>query len=430
MGMDQTTPNILMTRRRALACGAAGFAGLALNSHAGWLDSLLNFGGAEAPADVFKGDAPSEELWALWCQRGWVKEASHYLKLDRNVQCKTCPNNCLLAPGDRSHCRNKVNRDGTLYTMVYGNPCTFHIDPVEKKPLFHFLPGTPTFSLATSGCVFRCLNCQNWEISQKKPEETKDPHGPAFRLRPPLPSGLSLQDMSRLSLFPDDVVAVAQALQCPSISYTYSEPTAYYEYAYDTCRLAREQRLKNIIVTCGSIEDRPLRDLAQFVDAAHVDLKGFSDAVYQKLNSGKLQPILDTLKTYHELGVWFEVINLIVPTYTDDLDMIKRMCGWLVANLGPDRPLHFSRFAPQHKLEHLPPTPVDILVRARDAARAAGLHYVYIGNLRDVPDAGTTFCPNCRRAVVERDVFSVTAYHLAAGKCRFCGTRIAGVWPA
>jgi len=430
MGMDQTTPNVLITRRRALACGAAGFAGLALNSHAGWLDSLFNFGGAEAPADVFKGDAPNEELWALWCQRGWVKEASHYLKLDRNVQCKTCPNNCLLAPGDRSHCRNKVNKDGTLYTMVYGNPCTFHIDPVEKKPLYHFLPGTPTFSLATSGCVFRCLNCQNWEISQKKPEETKDPRGPALRLRPPLPSELSLEEISRLSLFPDDVVAVAQALRCPSIAYTYSEPTAFYEYAYDTCKLAREHRLKNIIVTCGSIEDRPLRDLAQFVDAAHVDLKGFNDAIYQQLNAGKLQPILDRLKTYRELGVWFEVINLVVPTYTDDLEMIKRMCGWLVENLGPDRPLHFSRFHPQHKLEHLPPTPVDILVRARDAARALGLHYVYIGNVREVPDAGTTFCPNCRRAIVERDVFSVTAYHLAAGKCRFCGTPIAGVWPA
>ena len=419
-----------MTRRRALACGAAGFAGLALDSHAGWLDSLYHLGGAEAPADVFKGDAPGEELWALWCQRGWVKEASHYLKLDRNVQCKTCPNNCLLTPGDRSHCRNKVNRDGTLYTMAYGNPCTFHIDPVEKKPLFHFLPGTPTFSLATSGCVFRCLNCQNWEISQKKPEETKDPHGPALRLHPPLPSELSLEEVSRLSLFPDDVVAVAQALHCPSISYTYSEPTAYYEYAYDTCKLAREQRLKNIIVTCGSIEDRPLRDLAQFVDAAHVDLKGFNDGIYQQLNAGKLQPILDRLKTYHELGVWFEVINLVVPTYTDDLEMIKRMCGWLVDNLGPDRPLHFSRFSPQHKLEHLPPTPVDILVQARDAARALGLHYVYIGNVRGVPDAGTTFCPNCRRAIVERDVFAVTAFHLVAGKCRFCGTPIAGRWPA
>ena len=419
-----------MTRRRALACGAAGFAGLAVNGYAGWLDGLFKLGGAEAPADIFKGDAPNDELWALWRQRGWVKEASHYLKLDRNVQCKVCPNNCLLAPGDRSHCRNKVNRDGTLYTMVYGNPCTFHIDPVEKKPLFHYLPGSPTFSLATSGCVFRCLNCQNWEISQKKPEETKNPRGPEFRLHPPLPAELSLEDIGRLSLFPDDVVAVAQALRCPSISYTYSEPTAYYEYATDTCRLARARGLKNIIVTCGSIEERPLRDLAQFVDAAHVDLKGFSDDTYHRLNSGKLQPILDTLRIYDELGVWFEVINLVVPTYTDDLEMIKRMCGWLVEKLGPDRPLHFSRFSPQHKLDHLPPTPVNLLVQARDVARAAGLRYVYIGNVRDVPDAGTTFCPSCRRAVIERDVFSVTAFNLAGGRCRFCRTPIAGVWSA
>jgi pyruvate formate lyase activating enzyme len=428
--MDQTTPTVLMTRRRALACGAAGFAGLTLQCHGGWLDSLLNFGGAEAPADVFKGDAPDDKVWALWQKRGWVKEASHYLKLDRNVQCKTCPNNCLLAPGDRSHCRNKVNRDGTLYTMAYGNPCTFHVDPVEKKPLYHFLPGSAAFSLATSGCVFRCLNCQNWEISQKKPEETKDPRGPELRLRPPLPRTLDSDDLARLSLFPDDVVAVAQALRCPSIAYTYSEPTAYYEYAYDTCKSAREHGLKNIIVTCGSIEDRPLRDLAQYVDAAHVDLKGFNDDTYHRLNAGKLQFILNTLKTYHELGVWFEVINLIVPTYTDNLEMIKRMCTWLVENLGPDRPLHFSRFSPAHKLDHLSPTPVDILVRARAAARAAGLRYVYIGNVREVEDAGTTFCPGCKRAVIERDVFSVTAFHLTAGKCRFCGTPIAGVWAA
>lgn len=430
MGMDQTTAAATITRRRAIACGAVGLASLSLEDSGSWLDRLLNLGGTVAPADVFKGDAPNDALWALWCRRGWVKEASHYLKLDRNVQCKVCPNNCLLAPGDRSHCRNKVNKDDTLYTMVYGNPCTFHVDPVEKKPLFHFLPGTPTFSLATSGCVFRCLNCQNWEISQKKPEETKNPRGPAMRLQPPLPPALSLDELSRLSLFPDDVVAVAAALRCPSISYTYSEPTAYYEYASDTCKVAHERRLKNILVTCGSIEERPLRELAQHVDAAHVDLKGFSDETYQRLNSGRLQPILRTLKTYHELGVWFEVINLVVPTYTDDLEMIKRMSGWLVANLGPDRPLHFSRFHPQHKLDHLPPTPVETLVKARNLARAAGLRYVYIGNVRDVADAETTFCPNCKRAVIERDVFAVTRSRLVAGACPFCRTRIAGVWQA
>ena len=425
---DSTAPHLL-TRRQALVGGAFGLAQLAMTDGNSWFRDWFNLAGSdEAPAEIFKGDAPDEETWQLWQQRGWVREAAHYLKLDGNVQCKVCPNNCLLAPGDRSHCRNKINRDGTLYTMAYGNPCAFHVDPVEKKPLFHFLPGTHAFSLATSGCVFRCLNCQNWEISQKKPEETKNPRGPALRLRPPLPSVLSLDDVSRLSLFPEDLAAVALALGCPFIAYTYSEPTAYYEYTYDCCRFARERGLRNIIVTCGSIEERPLRDLAPFVAAAHVDLKGFSEETYRKLNSGKLQPILRTLKIYHELGVWFEVINLIVPTYTDDLEGIRRMCGWFAENLGPDRPLHFSRFNPQYKLEHLPPTPVETLLKARDLAWAAGLHYVYVGNVPGLSGAENTHCPNCHRVVIERDIFAVTRVELNAGKCRYCGTNIAGVW--
>lgn len=415
-----------LTRRRALEVGALGCAGLF------GADSIFSFlrrwkQDAE-PADVFRGDAPSDAVWDLWQKRGWVREARHYLKLDRNVQCKICPNNCLLEPGDRSHCRNKVNRGGTLYTLAYGNPCTFHVDPIEKKPLFHFLPGSRSFSLATSGCVFRCLNCQNWEISQKKPEETKDPQGAEFRLRPPVPPALTLGQIRRLSLFPEDLAAVAQDLDCPSISYTYSEPTAYYEYAYDSCRLARARGVRNVLVSCGSIEERPLRDLAQYVDAMHVDLKGFSDDIYRKLNSGRLDPILRTLTTLKSLGVWIEVINLVVPTYTDDLDMIRRMCGWLVAHLGVDQPLHFSRFHPQHKLTHLAPTPVDFLVRARDAARREGLRYVYIGNVPGLADAQTTFCPNCNRPLIQRDIFAVAALDVVDGKCRFCNTPIAGVW--
>jgi pyruvate formate lyase activating enzyme len=415
----------VISRRAAIALGIAGVGGVAIG--ASWLSRLLHIQEA-APADIFPGDAPKGEVWELWRKRGWIKEASHYLKLDANVQCKVCPNNCLLKPGDRSHCRNRVNKDGMLYTLAYGNPCTFHVDPVEKKPLFHFLPGTTTFSLATSGCVFRCLNCQNWEISQKKPEETKDPNGAEFRLKPPLPAAISLDQLQRLSLFPADVVAVTRALGCPSISYTYSEPTAYYEYAFDTCQLARANKLKNIIVTCGSIEERPLRELLKHVDAAHVDLKGFNDEVYRKLNSGKLQPILNTLKTYKSAGVWFEIINLVVPTYTDDLETIKRMCGWIVENLGPDQVLHFSRFHPQHKLTHLPPTPINTLLSARAAARAAGLRYVYIGNVREVADAETTFCPNCKKAVIERDIFSVTSFKLKAGQCAFCQAKIPGIW--
>jgi pyruvate formate lyase activating enzyme len=414
------------SRRVALGLGAAGVAGVA--TAASLFDFFSRWRDSEAPAEVFKGDAPNEEVWELWRKRGWVKEAAHQLKLGRNVQCKVCPNNCLLTPGDRSHCRNKVNRDGVLYTLAYANPCTFHVDPVEKKPLFHFLPGSRTFSLATSGCVFRCLNCQNWEISQKKPEETKKAFGEEVRLKPPLPSELTYDQMARLSLFPEDAAAVAESLGCPSVSYTYSEPTAFYEYALDTCKASRARKLKNIIVSCGSIEERAARELYSFVDAAHVDLKGFDEETYRKLNSGKLQPILRTLKLLKDLGVWFEIINLVVPTYTDSMDGIRRMCAWVAAELGPGQPLHFSRFHPQHKLTHLPPTPVATLVHARDVAREEGLQFVYIGNVPGLEGAETTLCPKCRKAVVERDIFAVTTMEIANGKCRFCGTGIPGIW--
>ena len=426
--MDEIPPQLAMTRRQALVLFGCAGAGVA-TCRAGLLDSLLGPGvSPEAPGTVFAGGAPDDATWRLWNERGWAHEGMHYLHLDRNVQCKICPNNCLLKPGDRSHCRNKINRDGTLYTLAYANPCTFHIDLVEKKPLFHFVPGSKTFSLATAGCVFRCLNCQNWEISQKRPEETKDARGPALRLQAPLPEKLSAADMARLSLFPDDLPGVASAFGCPSVSYTYSEPTAYYEYTHDSCKAVRAAGLKNIIVTCGSIEERPLRDLLENADAAHIDLKGFDDDIYRKLNSGRLDPVLRTMKVYRDAGVWFEIINLIVPAYTDSPDMIRRMCGWIAENIGPDRPLHFSRFNPQYKLEHLPPTPLEILLQARQIARDAGLHYVYIGNVTGVENAGTTFCPGCKRAVVERDIFDVIANRLTDGRCPYCQTAIAGVW--
>ena len=378
--------------------------------------------------DVFKNDAPRGRLWELWQKRGWVREARHYLKLGRNVQCKLCPNECLLEPEDRSRCRNRVNKDGTLYTLSYGNACSLNLDPIEKKPLLHFLPGTDVFSFASSGCGFRCLNCQNWDVSQRKPEESKDPRGESIRLNPEHPISLSRQDLDRLSMFPEDVVALAQHLGSPSIAYTYSEPTVWYEYMYDTAKLARAKGIKNVWVTCGYIRPEALEELAGVLDAANVDLKSFSDEIYATLNSGKLQPILDTLVTLKRRGVWFEVTNLIVPTYTDKMDMIRRMCDWLLENLGPDYPLHFSRFHPQHKLTHLPPTPIEVLVEARAIARECGLHYVYIGNVRGVEDAETTFCPKCREKVVRRDGYSVDTIHLDGGKCKACGTKIAGVW--
>ncbi len=424
-----SSPSLLekqVSRRDAIRYGVIGAAALAGVGSLAYY--VIRSAQSEGATGVFRNDAPKGELWELWKKRGWVKEAAHYLKLGQNVQCQVCPNECLLEPEDRSHCRNKVNKDGKLYTMVYGNPCSFHIDPIEKKPLFHFLPGTGVFSIATSGCSFRCLNCQNWEISQKKPEETKNPHGDELKFDPKRMKYLTRNDIERLSMFPEDVVELAEMSKSHSIAYTYSEPTSFYEYMYETSKVARDKNIKNVWVTNGYIKSDALTDLCQYMDAANVDLKSFREEIYKELNSGKLKPILETLKTLKERGVWFEVTNLVVPTYTDKLGMISRMCDWLLENIGPDYPLHFSRFHPQYKLDHLPPTPVNILVEARSIARKAGLHYVYIGNVEGVPDAEATLCPNCKKAIVERFIYFVRGINIEGGKCKFCGTKIAGVW--
>jgi pyruvate formate lyase activating enzyme len=382
-------------------------------------------------ASVFKRDAPSGELWIQWKDRRWAAEARHYRKLGPNVQCKLCPNDCLLEPEDRGRCRNRVNKDGKMYTLAYANPCSLNEDPVEKKPLFHFLPGSWTFSLATSGCGFRCLNCQNWDISQRKPEETKDPRGPELRLRPVTFGAIRQAGAKdRMSMFPNDAVDLAQQRGCKSLAYTYSEPAVWYEYMYDTAKLAKARGVKNIWVTCGYINPQPLEELCEVIDAANVDLKGFDDSIYRKLNSGKLQPILDTLKTLKAHGVWFEITNLVVPTYTDDLGMIKKMCDWLVDNIGPDYPIHFSRFHPNHLLTDLPGTPIETLIKARDIAKQAGLRYPYIGNVRGVKDSETTFCPKCGKTVVERKGYRVQQVNIEKGACKSCDTPIAGVWTA
>ena len=398
-----------LTRRRALKAGLCVVGGGGAIGAMGW--QVYRSTQRDAAAEVFKGDAPNAEVWRLWNEAGWVKEAQHYRKLGRNVQCTLCPNECLLEPEDRSRCRNRVNKDGTLYTMAYANPCSANPnDPIEKKPLYHFLPATRAFSIATSGCSYRCLNCQNWTISQSKPEETVDPR------RDNLPAA------------PADIVRYAASAGCASIAYTYSEPTVFFEYMVDTATLAKQRNIKNVWVTCGYINEKPLQQLCDVIDAANVDLKSFSDAVYRKLNSGKLQPVLDTLTTLKDRGVWFEVTNLVVPTYTDDLDMIRRMCDWLVDHIGPDYPLHFSRFHPQHKLSKLPPTPVDTLRRAGQVARDAGLRYVYIGNVPGEPDSGTTFCPECKRPIIVRLGYHVRTMDVINGACRHCQTPIAGVW--
>ena len=347
--------------------------------------------------EIFKNDAPSKP-WK------WSIEAFHYASDGTSVQCQICPNRCILEQGDRSICRSRVNIGGKLYSLAYGNPCTVHVDPIEKKPLNHFYPGSSIFSLAAAGCNFRCLNCQNWEISQKKPEE-----------------------VHCHEMFPPEVVREALKRETHSIAYTYSEPISFYEYMFDTAKLARENGIRNVLISNGYINREPLLSLLKYLDAANINLKSFDDHIYRSLNGGSLQPVLDTFKTLHEQGVWFEMTTLVVPTYVDDADMIKRMCAWILKELGPDYPLHLLRFHPQYKLTRLPPTPIATLENLREIALKEGIHYVYLGNVPGHPGSHT-YCHGCNKLVLERKGYFLSQFHIEKGRCKFCHTAVPGRW--
>jgi pyruvate formate lyase activating enzyme len=333
------------------------------------------------------------------------KEALFYKKTADGLQCEKCPQGCLLMnDGDVGFCRNRVTSNGNMYSIAYGNPCAVHIDPIEKKPFFHFLPATHAFSIAAAGCNFRCLNCQNWQISQVSPKES-----------------------DTVDLMPEEVVKACLKSGSESIAYTYSEPTTFYEYAYDTAKLARDKNIRNVWKSNGYISEKPLRQLCKVLDGANIDLKTFDDATYAKLSSGKLAPVLRTLNVLREESVWLEITNLIIPTWTDNFDTIKRMCEWLCANGLSDAPLHFSRFTPLYKLSQLPSTPASTLEQAYDIATKSGIQYVYVGNVGG-HWAENTRCPKCKKIVVERSALTVLAIHMTQGKCKFCGEKIPGVW--
>ena len=348
--------------------------------------------------EIFKGDAP-KTLWK------WSREAYHYGKLKgERVMCGICPNHCLLSPGDRSVCRSRVNLDGKLYSLAYGNPCSANVDPVEKKPLYHFKPKAGVFSIATTGCNFRCLNCQNWEISQVRPE-----------------------DVRHYDLFPDQVVAETKRSRSEAIAYTYSEATTFFEYMLDTARLAHEQKIDNLWISNGYINREPLLQLCQVLDGANINLKSFSDTIYRQLNGGRLEPVLNTFKTMHAQGVHFEMTNLLVPGYADDEDMAKRMCQWILENLGPDYPLHFLRFFPKYKLKRLAPTPISTMERFRELALSEGIHYVYLGNVPN-HEGNNTYCHNCKKLLIRRQGYYIPVFNMIGKKCKFCKTVIPGVW--
>jgi len=334
----------------------------------------------------------------------WSTEALYFIETPKGIKCKLCPRKCEIEEGKAGSCRTNVNYNGKLYSISYGNPCAIHIDPIEKKPFFHYKPGILAYSIATAGCNLACLNCQNWEISQVSPKDTRN-----------------------YDLMPDKVVAEAKKAGCQSIAYTYTDPVAYYEYTLDTATIARREGIKNLLVSAGYINPDPLRRWCKVIDAARIDLKSFSDEIYEMLNAGTLQPVLDSLKILRDEGVWLEIINLVVPTWTDDLDMIKQMCQWLVDNDLYMYPLHFDRFHPMYKLTNLPETPVSTLEKARQIALDAGIKYAYIGNVPG--NQGTnTYCPKCKKLLIERKGFSILQNKIVNSQCSYCHETIDGVW--
>lgn len=319
------------------------------------------------------------------------------------VRCELCPTECELGEYEIGGCRVRINRGGELWSLVYAKPCAVHVDPIEKKPFFHFLPGSKAFSIATVGCVLGCKFCQNWQISQVRPEEA---------------------DFTKLP--PGDVVLQTQRNGCRSVTYTYTEPTVFYEYMYDTAIIARRSGVRNTMHTCGYINPRPLAELAPLMDAADVDLKAFTEDFYARICGGRLRPVLDTIVALKRAGVWVELTNLLIPTLNDNPSEIRDMCRWVVQNAGAEVPIHFSRFFPDYKLKDLPPTPPGTLDMARSIALDAGLRHVYLGNIRS--EAEHTFCHQCKRLIIRREGYAVLEIAMKGARCAYCGALIAGVW--
>lgn len=332
-------------------------------------------------------------------------EARYYQKLpDREIRCDLCPRFCQLGDRERGFCGVRENQGGKYYTLVYGQVASLNVDPIEKKPFFHFLPGSDAFSMATAGCNLNCKFCQNWEISQMRPEQVKNIYLP-----------------------PESVVATCERYNCPVIAYTYTEPVIFFEYMYDCSLLARKKGIRNVVVTAGYINPQPLSDLCRVVDAIKVDLKAFNQKFYHEYVRGQLQPVLEAIKQIARSKIWLEIVYLVIPTLNDRPEEIKEMCRYLKNEVGPDYPIHFSRFHPMYLLKNLPPTPVTTLEKLREIALNEGLRYVYIGNVPGHPGENT-YCPGCGRVILERYGYVIRKKEMNGNKCRFCGREIAGVW--
>ena len=323
---------------------------------------------------------------------------------DGRLHCYLCPRHCHIGEGQAGFCFIRKNEGGRLLQLGYGRPAAVAMDPIEKKPLNHFFPGTKVLSMGTAGCNMGCFFCQNWDISKAKADQ-----------------------VNAVDLSPEQVVDLALEHGAPSIAFTYNEPTIWGEYVIDIAKVARAEGLNTVMVSNGYITREAFFDVYEHIDAANIDLKAFTEKFYSKITLTHLQPVLDTLKWLrHETDVWFEMTNLMIPTLNDDTDEVKQLCDWVLTNLGDDVPLHFTAFHPDFKLNDKPPTPPETLHRARSLAMQMGLKYVYEGNV--FSDGGNTICPGCKQTIVRRSWHAVTRNDIRDGACKNCGTKIAGVF--
>lgn len=332
-------------------------------------------------------------------------EARYYEKLaNRKIKCVLCPRECVIDDLERGYCGGRENINGTYYTLVYGKPCTAHIDPIEKKPLYHFMPGTEAFSIATAGCNVLCKFCQNWQISQSRPEQVRS-----------------------FDMPPAKVAQIARENNCPSIAYTYTEPVIFTEYVHDSAIEGHKRGVKSVMISNGYIQAKPMKDLCKVLDAVKIDLKAFTERFYKELVSGHLRPVLDTLVLLRAENMWTEIVYLVIPGQNDDEKELRDLSKWIINELGPDVPIHFTRFHPQYRLTNLPPTPIRVLKKARQIALDAGIHFVYTGNVPGDPGENT-YCPSCNTMLIRRIGFSIVDNKIKNGACPKCGTEIPGVW--
>ena len=378
-----------MDRRRFLRCVGCG-AAVTATCHTDLIPELLGGVQNACAFDLAK------ELSSV--------EARHYRKIEGGgIECGICPRRCRITDLERGYCGVRENRGDIYYTLVYGLACSVNIDPIEKKPLFHFHPGTTAFSLATAGCNVNCKFCQNWEISQSRPEQ-----------------------LDNIDLPPKAVVDICLQRNVPTIAYTYSEPVVFYEYMYDIAALGRENGVKSVMITGGYIEKKPLAELLRQLDAVKVDLKAIREDYYRRIVDGKLQPVLDALVQTKKAGVWLEIVYLVVPTLNDSDAEFTELSRWVKANLGTDTPVHFTRFHPQYLLRNLPMTPTKTLERAHAIGCAEGLEYVYLGNVPGHP-AESTYCPGCGEILIQRQGYRILQNNLSGNRCHACGRVIPGL---